>query len=138
MHILIFDEDPKHLPILCDLLRQKGHTVLQVKDQQELEKSINVFKPEGIVIDLMMPSLNCPPDMCSGGYTTGGYIYRNIINKIAPGIPFIVYTATVVEVSFINKEIQELKKFKEYRWVLEKGCNEELIVQYLTQPITGG
>ena len=83
MRILVFDEDTKHMPIICDVLRQKGHSVVQVTDWKEIEQSISDFKPEGLVIDLMMPSLDCPPDTCSGGYTTGAYIYKNIIHKVA-------------------------------------------------------
>lgn len=133
MRILIFDEDTKHLPQLCDVLRQEGHEVTQVMDWKNLETEIAELAPEGIVIDLMIPPLDLPVSGCSAGYTTGVYVYMTFINKYAPGIPFVVFSGTELGLNFISKEVKKLESYAEFRGVLSKGCDEELIIEFLSK-----
>lgn len=131
MRILIYDEDKVQVPHIIDVLRQYNNDVVQVTDWKELRKIIKEFVPEGIVIDLMIPAVGLPSDQCSGGYTTGVYIYKTIIHDIAKGVPFIAYSGVELGVNFIQKGIDELKMFEEYKGVLQKGCEENNIVTLL-------
>ncbi len=132
MRILIFDEDTKHLPHLCDVFIQEGHSVKQVTDWKKLDETIREFRPEGILVDLMVPPFNLPADECNGGYTTGVYVYKNIINKIAKGIPFIIFSGTELGVQFVHEAIESLKDYEEFKGVLPKGTDEDEIIMLLS------
>lgn len=117
---------------VIDVLKQNGHDVVQVTDYKDLKQQIEKFKPEGIVIDLMMPIPELPQVECRGGYTSGAYIYKTIIHESAKGIPFIVYSAVDPEVTYIRETTEALRTFTEYRGFLAKGCEVKLIVEKLS------
>lgn len=131
MRILVIDDDDIEMPQTCDLLKLEGHEVLQIKDSSNIEESIKNFAPDGIILDLMIPDLNLPQKDINGGYTTGAYLYKNVINKIAHGIPFVVYSGTAIEVDFIKEDLDSLKAYEEYSGTIEKGDDEDLILKYL-------
>lgn len=135
MNILIFDEDERQIPQTCDVLKQLGHQVKHLTKWEKLKEELQNFKPEGLVLDLMLPAINLPSEECGGGYTTGAYVYKTIIHEILPGIPFVVYSATDLGLHKIREAISELEKFNEYRGVLAKGCDEEEIIETLKKII---
>ncbi len=137
MKVLILDEDDRQMPQTCDLIEQQGHEVCQVKDWRELESTIREFKPDAFVIDLMIPALGLPIDECSGGYTTGAYLYINVVRKLSPKSPFVVFSASCLDIPLMKTAIKKLKKYSEFRGVLSKGQDEERIVVALESGLEG-
>jgi DNA-binding NtrC family response regulator len=135
MKLLIIDDDNRQMSHVCGLLRRMGHSVVQVKEWYKVKENIEEFSPEGIILDLMIPAVGLPieeAEKCNGGYTTGVYIYHQIIHNIASGIPFVVYTGLPLDVRNIDKEVSSLTKYKEFKGVIGKGDDiEELIINKL-------
>lgn len=131
MRILVVDEDRKHMPQVCDVLRALGHDVLHIPDWRQIQVELRAFKPEGIVLDLMIPASGLPLNECGHGYTTGEYIYKTLIAPIAPDVPFVVLSAADQSVSFVEAATERLRKLSPCRAILEKPCDERSIVVHL-------
>lgn len=133
MRILILDDDMRDMPHFCDLLRQSGHDVKQIDGWNDLCAVLMDFKPDGIIVDLMIPAIGLPVEECAGGYTSGAYIYITFIHELTPNIPFIVFSAATMNTFIIQQSIANLKKYSEFRGVLSKGCEQYEIIDLLTK-----
>jgi CheY-like chemotaxis protein len=134
MKILIFDEDTESgiISEFCDRLKNIGEDAIQVSDWKDLEQRILEFKPDALLIDLMIPHLGLPQNECGDGYTTGAYIYRNKLRDLLPNAPFGVFTAADIKTTRIIKAIELLKQSPQYRGTFEKGEDAEVILGALT------
>lgn len=133
MRILVVDEDVRDVPHICDELKQFGHNVRQVTDWESLRGVIADFKPDAMLVDLMIPPIGLPSDECGGGFTTGAYIYEKIIHDAAPSIPVAVFSSAFLETPIIKHALQRMQQFPEYKGVIPKGCNPEELIDLLQQ-----
>jgi CheY-like chemotaxis protein len=131
MRLLVVDEDVRSVPHICDDFRDLGHEVLQVVDWHMLRDSISTFRPEGIALDLMMPRIGIPATESS--YTTGSYVYHNVLHPLCPGIPFVVFSAARLDVAIIKQATESLSRYPEFRGVLSKGCPSKSVIAQLTR-----
>ncbi len=92
--IIIIDDDKINQEILSTAFNQKGYNVLSVFDSQQCIKEIGKYKPDLILLDLLMPGLN-------------GFEVLQIMKResIIPKIPVIVLTALKEEVN-IKKSLE--------------------------------
>ncbi|MGC3991623.1 MAG: hypothetical protein QM796_18430 [Chthoniobacteraceae bacterium] len=123
------DEDEKSLPHICDDMRDLGHEVLQVADWKDLKEVITHFKPDGIFLDLMIPKIGLNDSGSS--YTTGAFIYKNIIHNLCPGIPFVIFSAAPLKISLIREAAEELSKYNEFRGIFSKGRELNYVIEHL-------
>ena len=131
MKILVIDDDVIDIPHMCDGFKQLRHEILHIKSVDELDQ-IDKFKPQSLILDLMMPCKQLPKEKCNGGYTTGASLYKDILYKRLIGVPFVVLTAAQTQTSVIQLAIQELSQYSEYRGIIEKGLTtEETIIEQL-------
>ncbi len=82
--ILIVDDQPDNVEILEDLLNEQGYTdVKSTNDAREVAGLIDSFKPELLLLDLMMPHMN------------GFEVMDQIQGKLSPDefMPILVLTA---------------------------------------------
>lgn len=56
--ILVIDDEPSITELLSDVLEFQGHPVLIANDAQSALDLIQVQRPEVILVDLMMPSVD--------------------------------------------------------------------------------
>ena len=56
--ILVVDDEPGITELLTDILEFHGHPVLMANDAEEAIDVIQVQKPDLILVDLMMPSVD--------------------------------------------------------------------------------
>jgi CheY-like chemotaxis protein len=131
MRILVVDEDNLDVPHICDEIRQSGHQVLQVADWKQLSAVVPDFKPDAILLDLMIPAIGLPSNECGGGFTTGAYIYEKMLHDLTPGVPFAVFSSAFLETSIIKQALKRLEQFPEYKGTISKGCNPEEIIQLI-------
>jgi CheY-like chemotaxis protein len=132
MRILVLDEDVRDVPHICDEIAQTGHEVRQVSDWKELSDVLAQFKPNAILIDLMIPAVGLPSNECGGGFTTGAYLYDRIIHGAAPGVPVAVFSSAFLETPIIKQALKRMEQFPEFRGVISKGCNpDEVIALFL-------
>jgi CheY-like chemotaxis protein len=129
MKIMLVDEDTSRGKQICDILALLGHTIVQVARWQDLQQELPRLSPDLILLDLMIPAIGLPQDECAGGFTTGAYIYESCIYPLAPEIPFVVYTAAVVNVPGFRKAIEKLGSFKAFRGVCRKGTDIEAVLR---------
>lgn len=61
--ILVVDDEPFALSILERLLKQEGYSVQLANNGQEALKGCSKFKPDLVLLDLMMPGMN-GEDVC--------------------------------------------------------------------------
>jgi CheY-like chemotaxis protein len=133
LKILIYDEDTYSGTIeeFCERLERLGETAEQVTDWNRLPDRIREFKPDALLIDLMIPALGLPSDECGDGYTTGAYVYRSKARDIGHQIPFAVFTAADIKTTRIRKAIDSLKSLPEYRGTFQKGEDAEVVLAAL-------
>ena len=125
MNILIWDDDLRHIPHVCDLLRLYGHDVRQVTSLADFKSIYSQFKPDGLLIDLMMPLIGIPIDDPLGEYVAGIYIYNKVIRPLLPTTPFLIYTGTALNMDIVFESIKSLECYPEFKGVLEKGAADE-------------
>jgi CheY-like chemotaxis protein len=133
MRILVLDEDSRDVPHICDEIAQSGHKVQQVTDWKDVQTVLHQFKPDALLIDLMIPAVGLPSNECGGGFTTGAYIYETMTHDSAPGIPFAVFSSAFLETTLIKDALKRMEKFPEYRGVLSKECNPDEVIALLRQ-----
>ena len=56
--ILIVDDQPKNLKLLCDLLMVSGYTTIEATDGEKGVKLAKVSKPDLILMDIQMPEMD--------------------------------------------------------------------------------
>src|SRR5579884_174398 len=56
--ILVVDDDPNARQLYCSLLKPFGHTVLEARDGRDGLKLALEHKPDLIVSDILMPTMN--------------------------------------------------------------------------------
>ena len=135
MRILVIDEDTRSVPHICDEMRQLGHQIEQVTGWEDLAGVITRFRPEAIILDLMMPAVKLPRAECGGGYTTGAYIYAKFVQPIAPNVPFVVFSSAFFESTVIKHALQQLAKYREFRRAFSKGDEvEDILAALKTKP----
>jgi CheY-like chemotaxis protein len=136
MKILILDEDTDSgiMRAFCERLESMGESTKQVTTWEGLKEAVDEFKPDALLIDLMIPPLGLLESDCGGGYTTGAHIYRTFLRPLLPNIPFCVFTAADTRTARISKAIDQLKILPEYRGTIEKGEDVEVILGALTGP----
>jgi len=133
MRILILDDDVRDMPHVCDEIAQFGHEVRQVTDWKELLTVLAQFKPEAILIDLMIPPVGLPSDECGGGFTTGAYIYEKLIHNAAPGVPMAVFSNALLEAPIIKDALNRMDRFAEFRGAISKTCDPEEVIALVSQ-----
>lgn len=86
--IIIIDDDKINQEILAKAFSLKGYNVLSVLDSRQGIKEINRYKPDLILLDLLMPGLN-------------GFEMLQLMKKeaIIPKIPVVVLTALKEDVN---------------------------------------
>jgi CheY-like chemotaxis protein len=92
--IIIIDDDKINQDILSTAFNQKGYNVLSVFDSRQCIEEIGKYKPDLILLDLLMPGLN--------GFEVLQIMKRELI---IPRIPVIVLTALKEEVN-IKKSLE--------------------------------
>src|SRR5579863_7176844 len=55
--ILVVDDDPGSVDMLCRLLEKAGHTVAGASNGREALQSILKWSPDLVILDLLMPQL---------------------------------------------------------------------------------
>ncbi len=56
--ILIVDDNPQNLHVLCNTLALKGYSLIAVKDGNKALEALKTEKPDLILLDVMMPDMN--------------------------------------------------------------------------------
>lgn len=56
--ILVIDDEPTITELLTDILEYHGHPVLVANDAESALDIIQVHRPDAIIVDLMMPSVD--------------------------------------------------------------------------------
>ncbi len=56
--ILIVDDNPQNLHVLCNTLAMKGYSLIAVKDGNKALEALKTEKPDLILLDVMMPDMN--------------------------------------------------------------------------------
>ena len=131
MRLIVIDEDLRSVPHICDELRQSGHDVIQIADWHEIKEKLPPFSPNGILLDLMIPAIDLPANGCASGFTTGAYLYREVIHPLAQGVPFVVYTSAPLTLSVVKSALEQLLAFGEYAGAISKGEDVEKVVALL-------
>ena len=54
------DDNPDHLELLADLLRERGYEVTEARDASEALRLISDQKPQACVIDIRLPDIDGP------------------------------------------------------------------------------
>lgn len=124
--IMIIDDDTRRIRHLCDLFIEMGHKVMHVTSVYNLKEALHAFKPDGIAIDLMMPTENLNLDDCSGGLETGICIYYSIIQPICPAVPFVIYSGGY----FRGPDF--IKNNKNFRGFISKSADPLKLIKALT------
>lgn len=133
MKLLVIDDDVRDMSHVCDYFRITGNDVLHCSKWSEVESAVTTFKPNGIILDLMMSTMGLPIQECDGGYTTGIYIYKHIIHKNAPNTPFIIFSASDRNSDFVRNAIEVLESdYPSFSGYFSKGCDEEAIINALS------
>lgn len=135
MRILILDEDTDSglISEFCEQLQNQKQSVKQISDWQNIPEAVVEFKPDALLIDLMIPYLGLPENECGRGYTTGAYIYREMLKPLLPNVPFCIFTAADTKTPRISKAIDSMKDLPEYRGTFEKGENAGVVVAALAK-----
>ena len=130
--LLVIDDDSRSTPALCDCLRQLGCLVLHALPSEDIEECIAEFRPDGIILDLMMP----PPQgvgraELGSGYTTGAYLCREVIAKAAPSVPFVILTGADPSCTPVARAMDTLRGLDGFRGLLEKTGDEKYVLKKL-------
>ena len=56
--VLVVDDNPDHLELLADLLRERGYEVIEARDASEALRLISDQKPHACVIDIGLPDMD--------------------------------------------------------------------------------
>ena len=56
--ILIVDDSPTNLKLVCDVLECEGHTVLRAPDAQIAQELLKHSQPDLILLDIQMPGMD--------------------------------------------------------------------------------
>jgi signal transduction histidine kinase len=56
--VLVVDDNPDHLELLADLLRERGYEVTEARDASEALRLISDQKPQACVIDIGLPDID--------------------------------------------------------------------------------
>ena len=56
--VLVVDDNPDHLELLADLLRERGYEVIEARDASEALRVISDQKPHACVIDIGLPDMD--------------------------------------------------------------------------------
>jgi hypothetical protein len=104
-----------------------------VSDWRELSIALAQFRPDAILLDLMIPPVGLPSNDCGGGFTTGAYIYEKMIHDAAVGVPFAVFSSALLTAPLIKDALRRMERFPEYRGVISKGCNPEEVIELVRQ-----
>lgn len=119
--IIIIDDVPENLELVCELLQNKGYMVYTAKNGEQGLIEIEKIKPDLILLDILMPGLN--------GFEVLSKLKENIETS---NIPVIFLTA----IDDIEKRIKGLelgavdyitKPFQEYDLLSRIKINFELI-----------
>ena len=110
--ILIIDDDVTALDIVDFLFENKGYDVVRRADGPSALESVEVLKPEIILIDLMMPKMN------------GQECVREI-RKRGLQLPIVAFTA------IDDPEIHEDARQAGCNLVLTKPCKPQLLVKHI-------
>lgn len=84
--ILTIDDDPDVLAYLTLCLASAGHEVHALEDSSLFEGELRDFRPELVVLDIMMPG------------ATGGSLYNAIRQSAGPLLPIIISSASSMKV----------------------------------------
>src|SRR5262245_29412166 len=85
-HILIVDDEPANIHLLEQILQQSGYTNYRgVTDPRQALPLFEEFKPDLILLDLLMPHLD--------GYA----VMKQVASRVPPGtyLPILVLTADI-------------------------------------------
>ena len=132
MKLLVIDEDTTHVPHIIDEFRQLENEVVQLTDWQGVQTRLGNFRPDALLLDLMMPPNGLPLDECNAGFTTGAYVYKTELHKLFVGIPFALFSAAYLDAGVIRQADEDLKQFAEYRGLIAKGEDAEDIIRKLS------
>jgi DNA-binding response OmpR family regulator len=80
--ILVVDDDPVIRQLLADLLDMEGHEVRLAVDGLAAVRELEVFRPDCVVLDVMMPGLD--------GYG----VLRSVRDQDGDPVPIIMLTAS--------------------------------------------
>jgi PAS domain S-box-containing protein len=56
--VLVVDDEPDQVTLISKLLREEGYRIAKAYDGKEAIESVNCFRPDLIILDLMMPNVN--------------------------------------------------------------------------------
>ncbi|MFQ6137286.1 MAG: response regulator transcription factor [Candidatus Hydrothermarchaeales archaeon] len=56
--ILVVDDDPDMRLLLCIMLRERGHDVIEASDGEECMEKIEATNPDLVFLDIMMPGMD--------------------------------------------------------------------------------
>ena len=83
--ILVADDDPDILELVCFRLEQSGHRTERARDGEQAVAKVNEVEPDLCVLDVMMPRLS------------GFEVLKEIRERDGRRIPVIMLTASVQE-----------------------------------------
>ena len=90
--ILIIDDDTDFLKLLGTFFVNAGHEVELVSESAKAIEAIEQFKPDVVILDIIMPGLS------------GGSVYQGIREKIGAELPVIVVSGTSLRLSSAGTE----------------------------------
>jgi len=83
--ILVADDDPDILELVCFRLEQAGHRTARARDGVQAVEKVNELEPDLCVLDVMMPKLS------------GFEVLKEVREREGKRIPVIMLTASVQE-----------------------------------------
>jgi CheY-like chemotaxis protein len=81
--VLVVDDDPQGNNVLCRLLRLEGHRSMSALTGEEALATLEVERPNVVVLDIVMPGLSGIETLC-----------RIRANPLTAKLPVIMYTAS--------------------------------------------
>ncbi len=104
--ILVVEDNPSHLELMGDYLREKGYTVINASNAKEALYKAATKKPDVVITDVVMPGMN------------GFELCRNLkSNPTTERLPVIICTSK-------DKRVDRL-------WGIKQGADI-----YITKPFT--
>lgn len=111
--ILIVEDDIDALNMYSELLRDAGYDIKSAADGREAIESINGYRPDLILLDVMLPNVN------------GLEVARQLKNNDTSSIPIIIITALTV----FPPTRESLGNYSNIKRVIFKPCRPKTLLE---------
>jgi CheY-like chemotaxis protein len=129
--VLILDDDKSDTGELVDELAL-DHTVVHVRNRQELEEALRQGPFSIILVDLMMALEDgIPANESDTGFSAGAYLYEKLVAPVFPDVPFLIITGVDTRTELFGRAVRRLAGYAGYRGCLEKPVDAEDVMKAL-------